>query len=74
MVDLGRFENRINSEPALRRQFFADPVGVLRKEGIIMSAEQAQRLREAIAQHTATKPPVGGSTINEKIGIIMIGG
>jgi hypothetical protein len=74
MIDLGRFEERLNSDPNLRQEFLRDPVQILRREGVVLSAEQARRLRDAVSKISATRPPVGGATIKEKIGIIMIGG
>jgi hypothetical protein len=74
MIDLGRFEERLNSDPSLRQEFLRDPVQILRREGVILSAEQARRLRDAVSKISATRPPVGGATIKEKIGIIMVGG
>jgi hypothetical protein len=73
-MHLGRLEERINSEPRFRDEFLKDPVAILRREGLILSFEQERRLRDAVAKLVATKPPVGGATIKEKIGIIMIGG
>ena len=73
-MHLGRLEERINSEPRFRDEFLKDPVGILRREGLLLSFEQERSLREAVAKLVATKPPVGGATIKEKIGIIMVGG
>jgi hypothetical protein len=73
-MHLGRLEERINTEARFRDEFFKDPVGVLRREGLVLSFEQERSLRAAVAKLAATKPPVGGATIKEKIGIIMIGG
>jgi hypothetical protein len=72
MIDLGRFE-RLNSDLNLRQEFLRDPVQVLR-DGVILSVEQARRLRDNVGKIPATRPPVGGATIKEKIGIIMVGG
>jgi hypothetical protein len=41
---------------------------------VILSVEQARRLRDNVGKISTTKPPVGGATIKEKIGIIMVGG
>jgi hypothetical protein len=73
-MHLGRLEERINTEPRFRDEFLKDPVAILRREGLILSFEQERRLREAVAKLATAKPPVGGATIKEKIGIIMIGG
>ena len=73
-MDLGRLEERINREPRFRDEFLKDPVGILRREGLILSFDQERGLREAVAKLVASKPSVGGATVREKIGIIMIGG
>ena len=74
MIDLGRFEERLNADSHLRREFFRDPVQILRREGVTLSVEQARRLRDNVRKMLATTPAVGGATIKEKIGIIMVGG
>jgi hypothetical protein len=73
-MDLGRLEERINNDARYRQEFLKDPVGTLRREGLTLSFDQERRLRDAVAKLVAAKPPVGGATIKEKIGIIMIGG
>ena len=53
MIDLGRLEERLNSDLRFRQQFLANPVSTLLKEGLVLSAEQQRRLREAVGKLTA---------------------
>ena len=50
MIDLGRLEERLNSDLRFRQQFLANPVSALLKEGLVLSAEQQRRLREAVVK------------------------
>jgi hypothetical protein len=52
MIDLGRLEERLNSDRQFRQQFLGNPVGTLLKEGLVLSAEQQRRLREAVGKLT----------------------
>jgi len=74
MVNLGLLETRLNSDSQIRQEFLKDPIGFLRKEGLLLSAEQERHLRQAVGKLQAPKPGVGGASIKEKIGIIFIGG
>lgn len=42
---LAAFKVRLESEPGLRREFVAAPLGVLRRAGIQVSPQKAERLR-----------------------------
>ena len=61
MVALGRLEKRINSDPNLRKAFLADPVGALRREGIIIPLDKQRALRTTVAnaQKGGTTSPSG---------------
>jgi hypothetical protein len=61
MVDLGRLEEQLNSDPALRRRFLADPVALLRQAGIWLSPERQQALRSEAARVTRQRPFVPGT-------------
>ena len=74
MTDLAQLEDRINKDPRLRQEFFDNPVSVLSREGLTLSTDQERMLRESVAKLLASRPPVGGASVREKIGIIMIGG
>ena len=74
MVNLGLLETRLNSDAQIRQEFLKDPIGFLRKEGLLLSPEQERHLRQAVGKLQASKPGVGGASIKEKIGIIFIGG
>ncbi len=50
MFDLGDFERRLNSDPQLQSQFLADPVAVLRMQGVKLSAEKEHQLRVMVGQ------------------------
>ena len=47
MANLGRLEQRLNEDPALLQKFMADPVGLLRREGLTLSFKQQSDLRGA---------------------------
>lgn len=50
MFDLGRLEQRLNSDPQLQNAFLTDPVRVLAMEGVTLSADKQQKLRLMVAQ------------------------
>ena len=64
MFHLGQLEDRLNRDPAFRRQFFDDPVGVLTKEGLLLSASQESALKAAIANMRAA--PGGADSLNRR--------
>jgi hypothetical protein len=64
MFNLGRLEDRLNSDPAFRRQFFDDPGGVLRKEGLVLSHSQESALKAAVAKMKAS--PGGADALNRR--------
>ena len=74
MVNLGLLEKRLNSDSQFRQEFLKDPIGLLRREGLVLSMEQERQLRQTVAKLQTAKPAVGGASIKEKIGIIFIGG
>ena len=67
MFNLGQLEDRLNRDPVFRRQFFVDPVSVLRKEGLLLSTSQESALNAAVAKMTAT-PGVADSLNRRTIG------
>lgn len=50
---LAAFKVRLESEPALRREFLAAPLGVLHRAGIQASPQKAERLRLELERGTA---------------------
>ena len=64
MVDFGQLEDRLNRDPAFRRQFLNDPVGVLRTQGLVLSFAQASALRDAVVRMKAA--PGGVDALNSK--------
>jgi hypothetical protein len=63
MADLGDLQNRLNTDSALRQQFFKDPIDVLKKEGISLSPQMERDLKALVSQTQSPKPPVAGSSI-----------
>ena len=53
MYNLGQLEDRLNRDPAFRREFFNDPVSILRKEGLVMSLSQESALKDAVSKMKA---------------------
>jgi hypothetical protein len=49
-----QLEDRLNSEDALRKEFLKDPVSILKREGIELTADQARSVR---AQFTNMQLP-----------------
>ena len=45
MFNFGQLEDRLNSDPAFRKQFFDDPAGTLRMQGVLLSFSQESALR-----------------------------
>ena len=64
MFNLGQLEDRLNRDPAFRRQFFDDPAGVLRKEGLLLSRSQESALKDAVAKMKAV--PGGADSLNRR--------
>ena len=52
MANLDELERRLNSDPALMQMFLQDPVGVLRKAGLTLSARQQSILHAAVKRVT----------------------
>ena len=50
MIDFGSLEQRLNSDAAFRKSFFADPVGTLRQEGVLLSMQQQIGLRQCVSR------------------------
>jgi hypothetical protein len=48
MVNLGIIEQKLNQDPAYRREFLRDPVAALAREGISISSEVQDRLRNQV--------------------------
>jgi hypothetical protein len=48
MVNLGIIEQKLNQDPAYRQAFLRDPVAVLAREGISVSTEMQDRLRQQV--------------------------
>ena len=56
-------EDRLNRDPAFRRQFLDSPVDVLRKEGLL-SPSQESALKEAVTKMRAV--PGGADALNRR--------
>jgi hypothetical protein len=72
MVNLEQLQTRINSDASLRARFFADPVAVLRSEGLTLSIEQGRRLREEVLKARATAPSVSGASIRGGMTVLLV--
>ena len=73
MADLKVIQDRLNSDPALRSQFFQDPVKFLEGEGVILPDAAKTSLKGLVAQLANKPTPVAGSTLHEfaDVNIIM---
>jgi hypothetical protein len=58
MIDMGRFEEQLNTNGALRQQFLRDPVAVFRRMGLWLSPAQQLDLRRQVAQVNLQRPTV----------------
>ncbi len=63
MVDIGQIQKRLNSDPRYRDDFLKDPVGVLRREGLILPLEMQTNLRRQVAQVAQARRPISGPAI-----------
>ena len=72
MVNLEQLQRRINDDAALRARFFADPVAVLRSEGLVLSIEQGRRLREQVVKLRAKAPSVSGASIRGGMTVLLV--
>ena len=72
MVNLEKLQTRINSDANLRAKFFADPVAVLRGEGLFLSSEQQRRLREDVFKLRAATPSVTGASIRGGMTVLLV--
>ena len=64
MYHLGQLEDRLNRDPAFRRQFLDDPVAVLRNEGLLLSFSQESALKDAVANMRAV--PGGADALTRR--------
>jgi hypothetical protein len=70
MIDLGNLEKRLNGDQKLRHDFLTDPVATLRREGVILSLEQEQRLREATVRARAARSNVSGASLGGSVAFV----
>jgi hypothetical protein len=63
MVALTDLEARLKHDPQARREFFADPAGVLRRAGVPLPASRENALRQTLAKHQAPPPDVLGARL-----------
>ncbi|HEY8006401.1 MAG TPA: hypothetical protein VIE66_06300 [Methylocella sp.] len=45
MTDLANIQEKLNSDDAFRQRFVADPIGVLKKEGLALTMEMEESLK-----------------------------
>jgi hypothetical protein len=64
MIDMGRFEEQLNTNGAVREEFMRDPVGVFRKMGLWLSPAQQLDLRRQVAQVNLQRPTVPSAYSN----------
>ena len=67
MVNLGDLQERIKKDPCLREELQKDPVAFFEKEGIVLSEEMKESLKEQIKIATSPTDQVPGSSIGPKI-------
>jgi hypothetical protein len=48
MIDFGNIESKLNLNAAYRQAFLSDPVAALAREGISLSQEMGDRLRDQV--------------------------
>jgi hypothetical protein len=61
VFDLGRLQERLNTDDRLYEAFLNDPVGVLRREGLALSRAQEAALRQSVRR---SRRPGGGAQAN----------
>lgn len=62
-VNLKAIEKRLNSEPDYQRRFLSDPVELLQSEGLDLTDEMADNLRNFVKNLSGTQSPVAGSNL-----------
>jgi hypothetical protein len=48
VIDLAGLQQKLNSDPELRKQFLKDPVSFLHQAGLTLSQEQAKKLTDSL--------------------------
>jgi hypothetical protein len=72
LVNLEQLQKRLNGDANLRARFFADPVAVLRREGLTLSLEQGRRLRDEVRKQRAKAPSVSGASIRGGMTVLLV--
>jgi hypothetical protein len=63
-VNLKSIEARLNADPEFQSEFRKDPVGLLGKEGLVLSEAMAENLRSFVSSiSSGAQPQVPGSTV-----------
>ncbi|MGE5342791.1 MAG: hypothetical protein ACM3SY_15055 [Candidatus Omnitrophota bacterium] len=65
MVNLEEIQKRLNEDKNYRDQFFADPVGFLKQEGIILPESENKNLLKLVKDIKDKKPPMLGAAPGE---------
>jgi len=69
MANLKELQERLNSDTKFRDDFLVDPVGVLNKEGIILSPEMEEELAKSIKDLTSAPKTTAGASVRSEGGI-----
>jgi hypothetical protein len=72
MVNLEDLEKRLNSDTNLRDRFFADPVGILRSQGLVLSLQQQRALRDAVFRLKASGQQVAGASVRGGLALVLM--
>jgi hypothetical protein len=64
MIDMGKFEEQLNTDAKLRAEFMRDPVAVFHRMGILLSPAQQMDVRQQVAQANLQRPTVPSATSN----------
>ena len=72
MVNLEDLEKRLNSDANLRDRFFADPVGVLRTHGLLLSPQQERAVRDAVFKLRTTGQHVPGASVGGGLTLVLM--
>jgi hypothetical protein len=70
MTDFASLQEKFDKDPALSKRFIADPVGVLKSEGVDISPQQAAELKKSVsAIGKAGSKVAAGSKVDVSVSI-----
>ena len=63
MVNLKAIQERLNSDETYRQEFLRDPVGLFRKEGLILGDDHVKQLQDLVSEISSPAKSATGSNL-----------